>query len=80
MFTQRTHRADRHHVRNAGALQHIDVGAKIDIRWRKAVAATMSRQKYERLTRQLAEEQLIGGSPKGEVTRSQRVLLKPSMS
>jgi hypothetical protein len=59
LFTERTARRHRHQVGHAAALQDVDVGAVVDVRWRHPVAAAMARQEHNRKAADLATAHLV---------------------
>ncbi len=44
-------------IGDAGALEHVDIGAVVDVRWREPMALVVARQEHDRQARDLADPQ-----------------------
>jgi hypothetical protein len=62
---ERTDRAHRNDLGDAGALERIDVGAEVEPAGVDPVAAAVARQEHQLLAVEGPEQQLVGGFPEG---------------
>jgi hypothetical protein len=65
VLPQGTHGTHGHHVRDARALEGVDVGAVVDVRGRDAMASAVAGQEDHGLAVQFAEKQFVRGLAKG---------------